>query len=924
MLADFLWAKKSERDGKFFWLPLSQHLEDTCQVAGLLWEHWMSYGQKELILQSIGEQGNPDAGRQLMQFLGSTHDLGKATPAFQKTPSRSISADLENVLFERLERAGFENLANLPLPNRYRTKHALATQWLLEQKGVSIDISCILGGHHGKPVNELGYQREQLAYPSNYFQEENKTSSMHKKWEQAQNEIIEWALASNSYESLHDLPSVTQPAQVLLSGLVMMADWIASNERFFPLLDMNDEPEVDQQERIVQGWTAWHGNSAFDAKEFSDAYSHYAERFRSVLDKPFEPNNIQEKFFTIIDETDNPGLFILEAPMGIGKTEAALIGAEQLAYKTGRSGLFFGLPTQATSNGIFPRILSWLNNLGHDYGERFSLQLVHGKAMLNEEFTSLSTNINVDNPEQESTVITNQWFAGRKTSNLDDFVVGTVDQLLLMALKQKHLALRHLGFSRKVVVIDEVHAYDAYMNQYLQQALAWLGAYDCPVILLSATLPANVREELTTAYIGGMGYKQREIVLPPEGIVSDDYPLITYTEDKSVKQERDFDKMPNKQIEIIGLEEDMLLETIATLTNEGGIVGIIVNTVRRAQDIANQCSQIFGEDIVELLHSNFIAIERARKEHKLLDSIGKNGERPFTKIIVGTQLMEQSLDIDLDVLITDLSPMDLLIQRIGRLHRHRRERPEQHRKPRTYVLGLNDNLEFEEGSEFVYGGYLLTRTQCFLPSVINIPGDISPLVQRVYGEEALKLDNPKQKKYDEMASHSKIEIDRKKHLAQTYRLSKPQYVPKRRQRPSLVGWLKNMNPNESEEYGNAQVRDTNETVEVIALKRIGEGYGLYGEKRDISESITDYSVAKEVLANTLRLPGFLSAPRNIYKTIKELEEYNREFLDNWQSSVWLKGCLGIIFDEKDNFSIGGFTLHYDVKYGLTYEGGNNE
>ena len=173
----------------------------------------------------------------------------------------------------------------------------------------------------------------------------------------------------------------------------------------------------------------------------------------------------------------------LEATTGIGKTEAALVAAEELAYKTGRSGLFFGLPTQATSNGIFPRIVDWMNKLEkldmlqNDNTDKCddlyecemeehnkSIRLCHGKAYLNEVFRSLASSINVDESENgisESEIIVNQWFSGRKTAVLDDFVVGTVDQLLMMSLKQKHLALRHLGLSKKVVIIDEVHAYDA-------------------------------------------------------------------------------------------------------------------------------------------------------------------------------------------------------------------------------------------------------------------------------------------------------------------------------------------------------------------------------------------------------------------------------------------------------------------------------
>ena len=176
------------------------------------------------------------------------------------------------------------------------------------------------------------------------------------------------------------------------------------------------------------------------------------------------------------------------------------MAVEQLAEKTGRSGMFFGLPTQATSNGIFPRVRQWLERVEEEAFEKASLRLAHGKSSLNEEFSSLATNISPDD-ERDASVIVNDWFGGRKTSALDDFVVGTVDQFLLVAWKQKHLALRHLGFSKKVVVIDEVHACDAYMNQYLTKAIRWMAAYGVPIVILSATLPAERREEVIRSYL---------------------------------------------------------------------------------------------------------------------------------------------------------------------------------------------------------------------------------------------------------------------------------------------------------------------------------------------------------------------------------------------------------------------------------------
>ena len=146
---------------------------------------------------------------------------------------------------------------------------------------------------------------------------------------------------------------------------------------------------------------------------------------------------------------------------------------------------------------------------------------------------------------------------------------------------------------------------------------------------------------------------------------------------------------------------------------DGGIIGIIVNTVKRAQELAIQLADQYGEDWVELLHSSFLATERVRKEKELMQMLGKGEvcKRPWRKIIVGTQVIEQSLDIDFDVMISELAPVDLLIQRLGRLYRHERVRPKGCEMPRLYLLGCSDQLEFDSGSQAVYGGCLLTRTQ---------------------------------------------------------------------------------------------------------------------------------------------------------------------------------------------------------------------
>lgn len=927
-LSHYLWAKKYSnlQTGNFFWLPLAQHLADTSNIAGLLYEHWLSEGQKQLLILSL-EKSSAETTKNLVQFLAAVHDLGKATPVFQITSGSN--RELDQCLLAKLTQVGFTGINDLRLTKSGETKHAAAGQILLQNFGVNSQLATIVGAHHGIPANQLPTESLLTGYPAHFYQDENPHSQLYQQWSNLQQDIFSWALKANNFSSVDDLPSVSQPAQVILWGLLVMADWIASNHDYFPLLTIDEHQVVSGTARIETGFRKWRQSQLWFPSEIIDIGKIYRQRFA------FQPQAWQLALAQIINQTQDPGMVIIEAPMGSGKTEAALITAEQLAAKTGRSGVFFGLPTQATSNGIFPRIKSWLENLATSSNDIYSLRLVHAKAALNKDFRSLAQGIDADNSgdhngnhgnntnssnSSDNSVIVNQWFAGRKTSSLDDFVVGTVDQFLLTALKQKHLALRHLGFSKKVVIIDEVHAYDAYMSQYLQQALRWMGAYGVGVIMLSATLPAATRVELLKSYLEGKTklVARESVGDVKKNLYSNAYPLITYTDNTQIKQfAPQFNQAANesKQVVVHKISDDELVGTVAKLINPAGVVGVIVNTVARAQELAKLLATEFGDSMVELLHAGFIATARIDKEKDLLTTIGKNSTtRPQQKIIIGTQVIEQSLDIDFDVLITDLAPMDLLLQRLGRLHRHKRERPAQHRQHQLFVLNCHHHWEFEQGSVAIYGNYLLARTEYYLPAIINLPQDISPLVQKVYAKEALpKLSEAKQSQYDDFATKHQNKIASKKDKAGCFQIDKPVFQAKFGKRNDLIGWLNNLHPNESEERAYAQVRDTHETIEVIALKKIGSGYGIFGELQDISVAIDDPDIARKLASQTLRLPSWVA---NTYATIEALEKYNSEHLSSWRQTHWLKDALGIIFDEQNQFQLAGLHISYDEKYGI--------
>lgn len=323
----FLWAKKSEVHGMYKWLPLKQHLLDTTEVIKLLWEHWLSQIQKQIIIQSL-EKKDEELAKQLAGFLASIHDLGKATPVFQAKSSFFSSRDLDLLFIDKLEKAGFKDIQHLNLMNAGKSPHALAGQALLESYGVSSDIGSIIGGHHGKPVDSFETVDYQLtSYAANYFQNEDSQDEVHKKWVVTQREIFNWALDLNGFENAEELPQVKQIGQVILSSLLIMADWIASNEEYFPLLSVDTDIVKNQERRKQIGWTKWIKTYPWQPEEILNVEDAYNLRFG------FDPHEIQAKFSKVIQNTDKPGIYILEAPMGGGKNRSCFIGRGTISGK---------------------------------------------------------------------------------------------------------------------------------------------------------------------------------------------------------------------------------------------------------------------------------------------------------------------------------------------------------------------------------------------------------------------------------------------------------------------------------------------------------------------------------------------------------------------------------------------------------------
>jgi len=915
-MARSLWAKKS-RSGDLLWLPLPTHLADAVEIARLLWRIWLPEGVKLQIASGI-HLGDVEEAERLFIFLTAAHDLGKATPAFATQQSGNRELDMR--IHEQIMDTGLPIKPEENYMFRNKTPHALASQVILTEMGCPESVAVVLGAHHGKPPELQMLQNNLSVFKANYGHDFQTGRS---EWKIVQKELIQFALHQAGYENLGNLPEINITAQVLLSGLLIVADWIASDSRLFPYIHLDDRTDLDSRQRAKQAW------SELDFVPFWMTTNEWMQEDLYQLRFGFGAVNPIQKFTRdALEHVRSPGIMVIEAPMGSGKTEAALVAAEIMADLTKRRGVFFALPTQATSDGIFPRLVQWLTRLGI---EQASTRLMHGKAQFNDTFRNLAfgKGINVD---EETEVFVHEWFNGRKRSILDDFVIGTIDQLLMAALKQKHVMLRHLGLANKVVIIDECHAFDAYMNCYLERALNWLGSYGVPVIVLSATLPFEKRKMVVEAYcnkrFGPSGSRKWFDPLGKNRLQSNQdrhnnhewiknraYPLITYTDGTEVRQVIVPSHERKKHIEIDWLDERNIEDKLAELLQNGGCAGVIVNSVSKAQKLARQLKDKFGRETVQLFHSRFITKDRMSKEKALLLELGKpgnGGTRPDFRIVVGTQVLEQSLDIDFDVLITEICPMDLLLQRLGRLHRHERDRPLLLNSPRCYVTGIQGN-GFDKASEAIYGKYLLMRTRVRLPNAVIVPDDIPHLVQDVYDDSIHLI--PEDEAYLEAKRVHELMLGDKRAKANSYRVNEPRVMD------TMIGWL---DIDISDKKGEAAVRDANDSFEVLLIQRDASGTFRFLPWIESGRNLDRFheppeKLARELAKCSVQLPVAVTGRHdNLESVIRQLEEENRQWLADWQQSPWLRGELFLILDESLSVKLGKYRLTYHKDFGLEY------
>lgn len=603
------------------------------------------------------------------EFSAAAHDIGKVSPTFVEKLRRAC----DPTLCELQPLAGVN-----PQLESVWGGHAGVSQLAAKALNAPEFVPEILGQHHGFSPPVAGLRASDEQFGGDDWQAERA------KLVDALKQVLQagWPVVSG------------MPQARVLAGLTSVADWIGSGMFF-------ENPADPWQESVSR---------ALDAAGFVPPDYKTGLAFVDVFG--FAPRTAQA---ALIELVEKPGVYVLEAPMGLGKTEAALFAAYRMLSTGQASGIYFALPTQLTSNKIFERFNCFLQQiLAEDCAHR-SL-LLHANAW---QITDMG----------EDGRPGGAWFNQSKRGLLAPFAVGTIDQALMAAMNVKHGFVRAFGLAGKVVILDEVHTYDAYTGALLDALVELLRALHCTVIILSATLNQERRSQLIGSELKESGYPL--ITACPNG-----FPVAEVALPAGVSE--------TVAVQLLGNEQLAIEEALAR-AEQGQQVLWIENTVAEAQqrylDLAargNELGLACG-----LLHSRFTADDRQALEDHWVNQFGKPGweqRGQHGRILVGTQVLEQSLDIDADFMVSRFAPTDMLLQRMGRLWRHSdTPRPVGARRE-CWLLAPELNKAIQQplaafgSSAHVYSPYVLCRSLEVWEDLfsLRLPEDIRPLIEDTY------------------------------------------------------------------------------------------------------------------------------------------------------------------------------------------------
>lgn len=787
-----MWAKSLDEHGQ--WVPLSVHSSDTADIARRL-IHWMP----DTVLARVAAREHVSLGAvsDLTVFLAGIHDIGKATPTFQSMDPNTAALAVPPQW-------------DCPPVDRNHRFHHTVTGWLVTRQWLSghgcprslaSSWAQVVGAHHGR----LASASERMVRT-----DDAAIFGAHAGWSAYRDDLIaaHWVRSGLDHHHPTDLPSLSPASQTIVTAVVILADWISSAH-------CGSSCQHDPG-RIDAAWASLNIPAPWTPSD--QGFTGFS------IDAPHES---QQMMAAGADAVQCPSLMILEAPTGEGKTESALVAVEKLCATFGLGGFTVVLPTTATTDATYGRIATWLRATGSDH----AAWLGHSRAALNADYRA---------PEH-------RWLRGNvKTAGLNPISVTTIDQALRIAVRAKHQPLAHLALAGKVVVLDEVHSYDDWTGSYLDTLLAWLGEHGVPVVLLSATLSATRRAELASSYAG-------RPVRPRAG----GYPCLTVVDHEhvtSISCAPATRSITDLGVSVMGERDGDLVARVQNATAAGANVLVVRNTVARAMQAATLLRATGSE--VTVAHSRFTAGDRARIDTDLLERFGaESTQRPRGHVVVGTQVVQQSLDIDFDLLITDMAPIDSLVQRAGRIHRHNRPRPRGYEHPMMVLTGVDVTgvvPSFPPGCSGVYGDFLLLRTMAALRGrdTLSMPRDIPELINDAEGGTWWPPG------WESAGAHASAEdADRraaKRSGAQAFLMSPPQATRS----------LEEMTTVDAGGSSAGAVRDiTNAQRVVLAVRDASGDLVLAGDRAThMPTTYPGSRILRSVLSNTCQLPAHMWLP----------------------------------------------------------------
>lgn len=680
----------------------------------------------------------------LLQFGHLMHDLGKMTASFQSifaSQGYTLVSLPEGVSYNarqaRHDQLGYDVWQLLALPDSFCQGNALRTKRHLKF------FLGIFWGHHGKPVRS-----ERSVHDSIRITHEDLSAAS--QWVADCLELVGDAFPLHKFAD-KDFQTQLKRASWLLAGFSTYCDWVGSDSTIFTY--RNDFVS------IADYWQTSALPKAIEAIDKTEVFDPTIVRPFDGFDSlfSFTPSPLQA-YAAEVPVSDSPQLFILEDLTGAGKTEAALVLIHRLLSAGAGKGFYFGLPTMATSNAMFGRVSRHYAKMLKGTGGRApSIVLAHGSRDLNEQFRQAKLGQSeMDLPyqaeDQTASMHCSAWLSdSRKKALLAPVGVGTIDQVLLSVLPKRHQSLRVLGLYGKILVLDEVHAADTYMFELLDSVLTLHASQGGSAILLTATLPLNRRQRLAEIW-------QRALGVAPEALQRtrvDDFPLATMVnveaglkETKVAVRDGSARRIP---VQCVCSEEECL-EHVLEAAKNGQCVVWVRNSVDEAVAAYQKVRQrLDTPEHCQLFHSRFVLKHRQDKEAWVMEYFGPNASpaQRSGKVLIATQVFQESLDADADLMISDLCLIDDLVQRAGRLHRHRREvRGSGSQDPLLIVHAPewqdepeNDWLKrHSPNTQYVYqtpGRIWLTLAYLRQKGALELPEQAREMIEYVYAPDAV-------------------------------------------------------------------------------------------------------------------------------------------------------------------------------------------